>query len=62
MNLNKRVKIDERRDLEFRADVTNVFNHPVFAVPTTNINSANFGLINSAAVGRQFTLGARVNF
>lgn len=62
MNLNKRVKIDERRDLEFRAHVTNVLNHPVFAVPTTNINSANFGLINSAAVGRQFTLGARVNF
>jgi hypothetical protein len=62
MNLNKRVKIDERRDLEFRADVTNVLNHPVFAVPTTNINSPNFGQISTAAVGRQFTLGARVNF
>jgi hypothetical protein len=62
MNLNKRVRIDERRDLEFRADVTNVLNHPVFAIPTANINSANFGQITTASVGRQFTLGARVNF
>jgi hypothetical protein len=62
MNLNKRVRIDERRDLEFRVDVTNVLNHPVFAVPNTNINSPNFGQISSASVGRQFTLGARVNF
>jgi hypothetical protein len=62
MNLNKRVRLDERRDLEFRADVTNVLNHPVFAVPNTNINSANFGQISEASAGRQFTLGARVNF
>jgi hypothetical protein len=34
----------------------------VFAVPTLNINSANFGQIDSAGAGRQFTLGARLNF
>jgi hypothetical protein len=62
MNLNKRLRIDEKRDLEFRLDVTNVLNHPVFAVPNTNINSANFGQITAASVGRQLTLGARVNF
>jgi hypothetical protein len=62
MNLQKRLRIDERRELEFRADVTNVLNHPVFANPTTNINSVNFGLIDSASDGRKVTLGARLSF
>lgn len=62
MNLQKRLRIDERRELEFRADVTNVLNHPVFGAPTVNINSANFGQIDSASDGRKFTLGARLNF
>ena len=62
MNLQKKFRLDERREFEFRADVTNVLNHTVFAVPTTNINSASFGQIDSAGVGRQFTLGMRLNF
>ena len=62
MNLQKRIRIDEKRELEFRADVTNVLNHPVFAAPTTNINSANFGLIDSASDGRKVVFGARLNF
>jgi hypothetical protein len=62
MNLQKKVRLDEKRELEFRADVTNVLNHPVFAAPTTNINSANFGLIDSASDGRKVVLGARLNF
>ena len=62
MNLQKKFRLDERREFEFRSDVTNVLNHTVFAVPTTNINSASFGQIDSAGVGRQFTLGMRLNF
>ena len=65
MNLNKRVRIDEKRDLEFRADVVNVLNHPVFGNPIANalnINSGNFGRITTADPGRRFTLGARLNF
>ena len=62
MNLQKRVRIDERRELEFRADVTNVLNHPVFFNPTVNINSANFGQIDTAFEGRKMILGARLNF
>jgi hypothetical protein len=62
MNLMKRFKVDESREIEFRADVTNVLNHPVFFVPETNINSANFGQISSAAGERQFVLGLRLNF
>jgi hypothetical protein len=62
MNLQKKFRLDEKREFEFRADITNVLNHTVFAVPDTNINSASFGQITSSAVGRQFTLGARVNW
>jgi hypothetical protein len=62
MNLNKRIRISENRDLEFRADVVNVLNHPVFGNPNLNINSASFGQIDSADPGRKFTLGARLNF
>ncbi|MBI4476246.1 MAG: TonB-dependent receptor, partial [Acidobacteria bacterium] len=62
MNLQKRVRIDEKRDLEFRADVVNVLNHPIFGSPVTDINSANFGQIQSAENGRRFTLSARINF
>jgi hypothetical protein len=62
MNLHKRIRIDERREFELRADVVNVLNRPVFGNPNLNINSANFGLIDSADPGRRFTLGARLNF
>ena len=62
-NLVKRVRVDEKKTLEFRADIVNILNHPIFANPDTNINSATFGLISAtAADGRRFTLGARVNF
>ncbi|MBI2149999.1 MAG: hypothetical protein HYU27_05270 [Acidobacteria bacterium] len=62
LNLLKRVRIDERRNLELRADIVNVLNHPVFTRPDTNINSASFGRMSSALEGRRFTLGARLNF
>ena len=62
LNLTKRVRIDERRDVELRADIVNVLNHPVFTRPETNINSPSFGRMSSALEGRRFTLGARLNF
>ena len=48
MNLSKQIRISENRELEFRADVVNVLNHPVFGNPNLNINSANFGQIDAA--------------
>ena len=62
MNMHKRIPIAENREFEFRADVVNVLNHPVFGNPNLNINSASFGQISSADPGRRFTLGARFNF
>jgi hypothetical protein len=63
MNMVKRVRIDETRQLEFRADVVNILNHPVFDNPNVNINSASFGLISgTSSPPRRFTIGARLNF
>jgi hypothetical protein len=63
MNLVKKVQLTEANSLEFRADVVNVLNHPVFGNPNVSINSSgSFGQISSASNGRRFTLGARFNF
>jgi hypothetical protein len=59
----KRTRLTERLNLEFRAEVFNVFNTVNFDNPVTDINSANFGRITSI-IGRprlmQFAL--RLNF
>jgi hypothetical protein len=59
----KRTRITERTNLEFRAEIFNLFNTVNFDNPVTSINSANFGRITSIA-GRprlmQFAL--RLNF
>ena len=39
-----------------------MLNHPVFDNPNTDINSTLFGRISKASEGRQFTVGARLNF
>ena len=59
----KRTRLTENVNLEFRAEIFNLFNTVNFDNPVTNINSANFGRITSIA-GRprlmQFAL--RLNF
>lgn len=59
----KRTRLTERTNLEFRAEIFNLFNTVNFDNPVTSINSANFGRITSIA-GRprlmQFAL--RLNF
>jgi hypothetical protein len=65
LNVIKRVRIQETKELEFRVNAINVFNHPVFANPNTNINSNNFGRITATSAGttpRQIVTSLRVNF
>ena len=44
-NMSKSVRITESKNLQFRLDATDVFNHPEPATPVVDINATNFGLI-----------------
>ena len=64
LNLMKRFKIGDIKELIFRADATNFTNTPQFANPDTNINSPNFGRITDTVAGsnRVIVVGARFTF
>jgi hypothetical protein len=43
----KGFRFDEKRSLEFRAEMFNILNHPVFAAPSTAINSSSGAQVSS---------------
>jgi len=47
LSVAKRTNIDERIKLEFRADMFNALNHPLFRNPNTTVTSGTFGQISS---------------
>jgi hypothetical protein len=53
---------DGVRSLQIRMESDNVFNHTQFLNPTANFSSGNFGLVTSAAAGRQTQLAAKIYF
>jgi hypothetical protein len=62
-NLRKQVAFRERFKFEFTADFFNIFNTVVFGAPGTNIDSANFGQLTTAANSpRRIQLAARIMF
>jgi hypothetical protein len=62
-NLIKRTYLTEEMNLEFRADMFNIMNRTNFNVGLTqNIQSANFGIINSSFAARVIQLALRLNF
>jgi hypothetical protein len=53
----------ERFNVEFRAEVFNLFNHTNFATPVTDFASGSFGRITSTAVNpRELQLGLKFRF
>jgi hypothetical protein len=58
----KTFTITERTKMTVRADVINLLNKPQWGNPTTDINSASFGRINSATGNRTVTFNARIDF
>jgi hypothetical protein len=53
---------DGVRSLQIRMESDNVFNHTQFALPTGTFTSGSFGMISSAAAGRQTQLAAKIYF
>jgi hypothetical protein len=58
-SLHKDFTFTERQRVEFRWELFNAANHPVWATPNTNANSTSFGTINGTRVSmrqQQFAL------
>ncbi|HEY6349247.1 MAG TPA: TonB-dependent receptor [Candidatus Angelobacter sp.] len=62
MAIAKRTAITEHTSLELRADFFNLFNHPEFGNPDTNIGSLTFGQVVSTADPRIIQFAARFTF
>jgi hypothetical protein len=61
-NLQKSIRITESRNLSFRMDATNLFNHPTPANPNLNINSGTFGQIASKTGNRMLAAQIHLDF
>jgi hypothetical protein len=59
LTVMKNTRIGERRNLQFRAEFFNAWNHPQFLLPNVNLSSPAFGTITAARDGRQVQLGLK---
>jgi hypothetical protein len=62
LSLAKNFGLGGASQLQFRAEVFNVFNTANFDNPNATFGTANFGRITSAQPMRQIQLGARLTF
>jgi hypothetical protein len=61
-NLTRLFKIHESHRVELRFEFFNVLNHTNFLIPVTNIRSATFGLLQSAADPRILQFALKYSF
>jgi hypothetical protein len=61
-SLVKNTSLSERVNLQFRAEVFNLFNHPNFNLPDNFLGSPTFGRISSARDPRHIQFGAKLLF
>ena len=62
VNLLKKIRLGEMKEMEIRGDAINMLNTPQFGDPVTDINSTDFGRITSAGGNRLLELQFRVSF
>ena len=61
--ISKTTKITERVSTRFDTQMTNVFNHPMFSDPATDLSVGNFGRLNNQYNGPRFIqFGLRFDF
>jgi Carboxypeptidase regulatory-like domain/TonB dependent receptor-like, beta-barrel len=61
-SLMKNTALSERFNLQFRAEVFNLFNHPNFNLPDNFLGSPTFGRISSARDPRHIQFGVKILF
>ncbi len=59
---SKTFRFTESKDLQFRAELFNIFNHANFGLPNNDLKSQNFGQIQSAQPGRLVQLALKFLF
>jgi hypothetical protein len=63
LSLFRQFPFTERTRLEFRFEMFNATNTPVWAVPVTNVDNPNFGVVTSTAnTARQLQFGLKLYF
>ena len=58
----KNIHVAEAKDLQFRAEFFNIFNHPNFRLPDSDISSPTFGQIQEALPPRLIQLALKFMF
>ena len=62
-SLSKYFKLNERFNLEFRADAFNTLNHTNWGIPDANYQDSNYGAVTSASTtNRQMQFGLHLTF
>jgi hypothetical protein len=63
LSLIKNIRLGEARNIEFRAEFFNVFNHPNFGIPDANVTSATFGrVLDTSTPERVIQFGLKLRF
>jgi hypothetical protein len=61
-NVQKSIRLTESKNLTFRVDASNVFNHPTPGNPELSINSTSFGQISTKTGSRTLQAQIRLEF
>ena len=64
MNVGRNFDLGSRRSFQFRVDIQNLFNQPLYQNPSTDPTNSNFGKVITAtnSIMRFVTFVAKVNF
>jgi hypothetical protein len=63
MSIFRIFPIGEKRDLRFQADAFNIFNHPTWGNPDSNLGDQNFGKVTSTrSTERQLQFGLKLHY
>jgi hypothetical protein len=54
--------LGEHRELQFRTELFNAFNHPTFGFPAASIGVATVGRVTTASTARQIQFGLKLRF
>jgi hypothetical protein len=61
VSIAKSFPLGENRRIDIRGEAFNIFNRTIFALPNTNLNSANFGIVTGQANSpRQMQVGLKI--